>query len=53
MGHFRRGSRSWYRALIDEQTRVLSELTTRLLTTARLDAGEVSIHVQRQWAWDR
>jgi two-component system sensor histidine kinase KdpD len=30
-------------ALIDEQTGVLSELTTRLLTTARLDAGEVTI----------
>jgi K+-sensing histidine kinase KdpD len=31
-------------ALIDEQTGVLSELTTRLLTTARLDAGEVALH---------
>jgi len=31
-------------ALIDEQAGVLSELTTRLLTTARLDAGEVKIH---------
>ncbi len=31
-------------ALIDEQTGVLNELTTRLLTTARLDAGEVAIH---------
>ena len=31
-------------ALIDEQSGVLSELTTRLLTTARLDAGEVAIH---------
>ena len=31
-------------SLIDEQTGVLSELTTRLLTTARLDAGEVAIH---------
>jgi two-component system sensor histidine kinase KdpD len=30
--------------LIDEQAGVLSELTTRLLTTARLDAGEVAIH---------
>jgi two-component system sensor histidine kinase KdpD len=30
--------------LIDEQTSVLSELTTRLLTTARLDGGEVRIH---------
>jgi len=34
-------------ALIDEQTGLLSELTTRLLTTARLDAEEVSIHVER------
>jgi len=31
--------------LIDEQTGLLSELTTRLLTTARLDQGEVAIHV--------
>ncbi len=31
-------------SLIDEQTTLLSDLTTRLLTTARLDAGEVSIH---------
>jgi len=31
-------------ALIDEQTGLLSELTTRLLTTARLDAGEVKVH---------
>jgi two-component system sensor histidine kinase KdpD len=31
-------------SLIDEQTGLLSELTTRLLTTARLDAGEVTIH---------
>jgi Osmosensitive K+ channel histidine kinase len=30
--------------LIDEQTKVLNELTTRLLTTARLDAGEITIH---------
>ena len=30
--------------LIDEQTSALSELTTRLLTTARLDGGEVRIH---------
>jgi signal transduction histidine kinase len=33
--------------LIDEQTRLLGELTTRLLTTARLDAGDVAIHVER------
>jgi two-component system sensor histidine kinase KdpD len=31
-------------SLIDEQTNVLNELTTRLLTTARLDAGEVTIN---------
>jgi two-component system sensor histidine kinase KdpD len=31
-------------ALIDEQTSLLNELTTRLLTTARLDAGEVALH---------
>jgi two-component system sensor histidine kinase KdpD len=31
-------------ALIDEQTAALSELTTRLLTTARLDGGEVKIN---------
>jgi two-component system, OmpR family, sensor histidine kinase KdpD len=34
-------------ALIDEQAGVLSELTTRLLTTARLDAGEVTLHAQQ------
>jgi two-component system sensor histidine kinase KdpD len=31
-------------ALIDEQTGLLNELTTRLLTTARLDAGQVALH---------
>jgi two-component system sensor histidine kinase KdpD len=31
-------------SLIDEQTGLLSDLTTRLLTTARLDAGEVTVH---------
>jgi two-component system sensor histidine kinase KdpD len=31
-------------ALIDEQAGLLNELTTRLLTTARLDAGEVTVH---------
>ncbi len=31
-------------ALIDEQTGLLRDLTNRLLTTARLDAGEVTIH---------
>ena len=30
-------------ALIDEQAGVLNDLTTRLLTTARLDAGEVAL----------
>jgi two-component system sensor histidine kinase KdpD len=33
--------------LIDEQAGLLGELTNRLLTTARLDAGEVAIHVAR------
>jgi two-component system sensor histidine kinase KdpD len=31
-------------ALIDEQAGLLGSLTTRLLTTARLDAGEVTVH---------
>jgi two-component system sensor histidine kinase KdpD len=31
-------------ALINEQAGLLGELTTRLLTTARLDAGDVAIH---------
>jgi two-component system sensor histidine kinase KdpD len=31
-------------ALIDEQAGLLGNLTTRLLTTARLDAGEVTVH---------
>jgi two-component system sensor histidine kinase KdpD len=31
-------------ALIDEQAGLLNDLTNRLLTTARLDAGEVAIH---------
>jgi two-component system, OmpR family, sensor histidine kinase KdpD len=31
-------------SLISEQTEVLNELTTRLLTTARLDQGEVSVN---------
>ena len=34
-------------SLINEQTAALSELTTRLLTTARLDAGEVTIHAEQ------
>jgi two-component system, OmpR family, sensor histidine kinase KdpD len=33
-------------ALIDEQTSLLNDLTTRLLTTARLDAGEVAVHAE-------
>jgi len=33
-------------ALIDEQAGLLSDLTNRLLTTARLDAGEVSVHAE-------
>ena len=32
--------------LINEQTEALDSLTTRLLRTARLDAGEVTIHAQ-------
>ena len=35
-------ARPIWSSLIDEQTSLLSELTTRLLTTARLDAGEVT-----------
>jgi two-component system, OmpR family, sensor histidine kinase KdpD len=33
-------------SLIDEQANQLSELTARLLTTARLDAGEVSVNAE-------
>jgi two-component system, OmpR family, sensor histidine kinase KdpD len=43
MGHLSAGQAELV-ALIDEQTGLLNELTNRLLTTARLDAGEVSIH---------
>lgn len=43
MGHLSAGQ-SELVGLIDEQTTVLNELTTRLLTTARLDAGEVTVH---------
>ncbi len=32
--------------LINEQTEVLNDLTTRLLRTARLDAGEVTVHAE-------
>jgi two-component system, OmpR family, sensor histidine kinase KdpD len=31
-------------SLINEQTEVLNELTTRLLRTARLDSGEITVH---------
>ncbi|MGO9339132.1 MAG: ATP-binding protein [Terracidiphilus sp.] len=43
MGHLSQGQAELV-ALIDEQTGLLNELTTRLLTTARLDAGEVVLH---------
>jgi two-component system sensor histidine kinase KdpD len=43
MGHLSEGQAELV-ALIDEQTGLLSDLTTRLLTTARLDAGELTIH---------
>ncbi len=33
--------------LINEQTGRLNDLTTRLLTTARLDGGDVAIHVEQ------
>jgi two-component system sensor histidine kinase KdpD len=34
-------------ALIDEQARLLSQLTTQLLTTARLDGKEAEVHLRR------
>ena len=43
MGHLSPGQAELV-ALIDEQTGLLGNLTTRLLTTARLDAGEVTVH---------
>jgi two-component system sensor histidine kinase KdpD len=43
MGHLSAGQADLV-ALIDEQTGLLNDLTNRLLTTARLDAGEVTIH---------
>jgi two-component system sensor histidine kinase KdpD len=43
MGHLSAGQAELV-ALIDEQTELLGSLTTRLLTTARLDAGEVTVH---------
>ena len=46
MGHLSAGQAELVE-LIDEQTGLLGELTSRLLTTARLDAGEVAIHVAR------
>jgi two-component system, OmpR family, sensor histidine kinase KdpD len=46
MGHLSPGQADLV-SLIDEQTRLLGDLTTRLLTTARLDGGEVSIHVEK------
>ena len=44
MGHLSPGQADLV-ALIDEQAGLLGELTTRLLTTARLDGDEVAIHV--------
>jgi two-component system, OmpR family, sensor histidine kinase KdpD len=46
MGHLSPGQAELV-ALIDEQTRLLGDLTTRLLTTSRLDGGEVSINVEK------
>jgi two-component system sensor histidine kinase KdpD len=43
MGHLSAGQADLVQ-LIDEQAGLLSELTNRLLTTARLDSGEVAIH---------
>jgi two-component system sensor histidine kinase KdpD len=43
MGHLS-AAQSDLVALIDEQAGQLGDLTTRLLTTARLDAGEVTVH---------
>jgi two-component system sensor histidine kinase KdpD len=43
MGHLSPGQAELV-ALISEQTELLGKLTTRLLTTARLDAGEVTVH---------
>ena len=43
MGHLSPGQAELV-TLIDEQTGALSDLTTRLLTTARLDAGEVTVY---------
>jgi two-component system, OmpR family, sensor histidine kinase KdpD len=46
MGHLSPGQAELV-ALIDEQAGLLGDLTTRLLTTARLDGGEVSIRVEK------
>ena len=46
MGHLSAGQAELV-ALIDEQAGLLGELTTRLLTTARLDGGEVATHVEQ------
>jgi two-component system sensor histidine kinase KdpD len=43
MGHLSPGQAELV-GLIDEQTDLLGELTTRLLTTSRLEGGEVAIH---------
>jgi two-component system sensor histidine kinase KdpD len=43
MGHLS-AAQAELAALIDEQAGLLGNLTTRLLTTARLDAGEVTVH---------
>jgi two-component system sensor histidine kinase KdpD len=45
MGHLSAGQADLV-SLIDEQAGQLANLTTRLLTTARLDAGEVKIHAK-------
>ena len=54
MGHLSPGQADLV-ALIDEQTGLLGDLTTRLLTTARLDAGEVDhpCIARRRWFADR
>jgi two-component system sensor histidine kinase KdpD len=45
MGHLSPGQADLV-SLIDEQAGLLSDLTTRLLTTARLDGGEVTVHAK-------
>jgi len=46
MGHLSPGQAELV-ALIDEQTGLLGDLTTRLLTTARLDGDEVAVHMEQ------